>query len=381
MGVDVASRIFIAGGTGMVGSAVIRKLLSSGYTDLVAGYHRRQPSAFAQGESAPAGAQTRWMQIDLRRQDETEAFFERERPEYVFLAAAKVGGILANNTYRAEFLYDNISIAANVIGSAHKSGVRKLLNLGSSCIYPRLAPQPLREEYLLGGPLEPTNEPYAVAKIAAIKLCRYFNEQYGTNYLSLMPANLYGPEDNFNLETSHLLPALIRKFHLGKLLAAGDYEQIAGDLGRAPLGFGMDGRFEAADEKSIAAVLEKIGVTGEAVCVWGTGSARREFLHVDDLAAAMILLLENCDAGDVGELVNIGSGEDRTIDEIARLVREIVGFRGDIVYDKTKPDGMPRKVLDVSRAARLGWRSSIPLDEGVKKTYEWYAGWGFQGKN
>jgi GDP-L-fucose synthase len=373
MAIDSSSRIFVAGGSGMVGSAVVRRLLSSGYTNVIASYRSRSPVAPAGGLPITGRAGLRWVQLDLTRQNETEAFFEKERPRYVVMAAAKVGGIVANNTYRAEFIYDNMAIASHIVRSSHRTGVQKLLNLGASCIYPRLAPQPLREEYLLTGPLEPTNEPYAIAKIAAIKLCRYFNEQYGTNYLSLVPTNLYGPEDNFNLETSHLLPALIRKFHLGKLLAAGDYAQIAADIGRTPFGSGSEGRIETKrDAASITLALEKTGITAGAVTLWGTGRPYREFLHVDDLSAGVLLFLEYCDAGDVGEFVNIGAGEDRTIDEIARLVKETVGFKGEIVYDATKPDGMPRKVLDVSRMAALGWRPSIDLGEGIRRTYEWY---------
>jgi GDP-L-fucose synthase len=235
----------------MVGSALIRELLAAGYANIVSNYHSRAPekALLADISGAASGAETgvRWARLDLTRQSDTETFYAQERPQYVFLAAAKVGGILANDTYKAEFIYDNLAIATNVIKGAHKSGVSKLLNLGSSCIYPRLAPQPLKEEYLLTGPLEPTNEPYAIAKIAAIKLCQYFNEQYGTSFISVMPTNLYGPNDNFNLETAHVLPALIRKFHLGKLLSAADFEGIAADVRAHPLGFGLDGSLDPDD--------------------------------------------------------------------------------------------------------------------------------------
>ena len=268
----------------------------------------------------------------MTSQQEVEEFFSRERPECVFLCAAKVGGILANRTYPAEFIYQNIMIAANVIHASYKHGVRKLLNLGSSCIYPKLAPQPLKEEYLLTGELEPTNEPYAIAKIAAIKLCRYYNAQYGTNYISVMPTNLYGPNDNFNLETSHVLPALIRRFHEAK-------EQ---------------GKSE--------------------VTLWGTGSPKREFLYVDDLAGACVYLMSRYDARTIGEFVNIGTGRDMAISDLAGLVSSIIGYQGDMRWDTSKPDGTPQKLLDVSRIESLGWRASIGIKEGIRNTYEWYLG-------
>jgi GDP-L-fucose synthase len=361
----------------MVGSALIRKLLAKGCANIVSNYHSRAPekAPLADVGLAASGAKTevRWTQLDLARQSDTETFYEQERPEYVFLAAAKVGGILANDTYKAEFIYDNLAIATNVINGAHKSGVRKLLNLGSSCIYPRLAPQPLKEECLLTGPLEPTNEPYAIAKIAAIKLCRYFNEQYATNFISVMPTNLYGPNDNFNLETAHVLPALIRKFHLAKLLSAADFEGIAADIHARPLGFGLDGRLDLNDKTAVTGLLEKLGITGEAVTLWGTGEPFREFLYVDDLAQGALFLFERYDAKDLGELVNIGCGEDMRIGDMARMVKEITGFRGSIVYDSTKPDGMPRKLLDISALKRLGWEPETGLREGIGKAYGWYA--------
>ncbi len=361
----------------MVGSALIRKLLAAGYTNIVGNYHSRAPekSLLTDIGGAASGAETgvRWTRLDLTRQSDTETFFAEEQPGYVFLAAAKVGGILANDTYKAEFIYDNLAIATNVINGAHISGVNKLLNLGSSCIYPRLAPQPLKEEYLLTGPLEPTNEAYAIAKIAAIKLCRYFNEQYGTNFISLMPTNLYGPNDNFNLETAHVLPALIRKFHLAKLLSAADFEGIAADVRARPLGFGLDGRLDLNNKASMTGVLEKVGITGEAVTLWGTGEPCREFLYVDDLAQAALFLFERYHAEDLGELVNVGYGEDMRIGDMARLVKEITGFRGSIVYDGTKPDGMPRKLLDISTVKRLGWQPETGLREGIGKAYGWYA--------
>ena len=303
------AKIYIAGHRGLVGSAIVRKLEKEGYNNLVVRSHS---------------------ELDLTRQEDVEAFFEKERPEYVFLAAARVGGILANSTYKAEFIYDNIMIAANVINTSYKYGVKKLLNLGSSCIYPKHAPQPMKEEYLLSGKLEPTNEPYAIAKIAAIKLCRYYNEQYGTNFISVMPTNLYGPNDNFDLKTSHVLPALIRKFH--------------------------DAKVEGKDK----------------VVLWGTGTPRREFLYVDDLADACLHLMQDYDARDIGEFVNIGTGEDITIKELAELIASIVGFRGDIVWDRDKPDGTPQKLLDVSRINKMGWKARTGLKQGIIQTYDWY---------
>lgn len=305
----IQSSIYVAGHQGLVGSALCRKLAAAGYRTVIT-----RTSA----------------ELDLRRQTEVEAFFDEERPEYVFLAAAKVGGILANDTYKAEFIYDNLMIAGNVIHASYKAGVRKLLNLGSSCIYPKFAPQPMQEDYLLTGLLEPTNEPYALAKIAAIKLCRYYNEQYGTNFLSVMPTNLYGPGDNFDLLTSHVLPALIRKFHEAKT------------CGRSP------------------------------VVIWGTGTPHREFLFVDDLAEACLFVMQNKDARDLGEFINIGSGIDISIRDLTELVRGIVGYQGEIIFDSTKPDGSPKKLLDVSRMTILGWRAVTSLEDGVKQTYQWY---------
>lgn len=317
------SKIFVAGGTGMVGTAIIKVLLEAGYKNIISNYHNRQP------QEAPDPRLT-FFKLDLTRQAEVEAFFEKERPEYIFLAAARVGGILANSTYKADFIYDNIMISSNVIHAAYRFNATKLLNLGSSCIYPKLAPQPMKEEHLLTGTLEPTNEPYAVAKIAGIKLCRYYNEQYGTNFISVLPTNLYGPQDNFDLRNSHVLPAMIRKFHEAK-------EQMATD-----------------------------------VILWGTGAPCREFLHVDDLAEACVFLMERYDAKQIGEFVNVGTGSDLTIKELAEITRRIVGFEGEVVWDNTKPDGTPRKLLDISRLKALGWEPKTALEDGIRKTYEWY---------
>ena len=301
------SRIYVAGHNGLVGSAILRRLQAGGYTSIITRTSK---------------------ELDLTRQAEVEAFFEKEQPEYVFLAAAKVGGILANSTYKADFIYKNLMIASNVIHTAYRCKTKKLLNLGSSCIYPKFAPQPMKEEHLLTGVLEPTNEPYAIAKIAAIKLCRYYNEQYGTNFISGMPTNLYGPKDNFDLVNSHVLPAMIRKFHEAK--------------------------------------------QNMAVELWGTGSPFREFLYVDDLADACVFLMERFDYHEIGELINIGTGKDLTIKDLALLIRDIVGFRGEIIWDNSKPDGTPKKLLDISRIRALGWEPKTSLEEGIRNTYEWY---------
>ena len=302
------SRVYVAGHNGLVGSAIVRELKAQGNSTIISRTSR---------------------ELDLRDQGAVHHFFEVEQPEYVFLAAAKVGGILANNTYPAEFIYDNLLIQTNVIGAAQKSKVKKLLFLGSSCIYPKLAPQPIKEEYLLTGELEKTNEPYAIAKIAGIKLCTAFNRQYGTDYLSVMPTNLYGPNDNFDLESSHVLPALIRKFHAAKV--QGDRE----------------------------------------VVLWGTGTPRREFLHVDDLARAVVYLMKNYSYQQIGDFVNIGTGEDLTILELASIIKRVTGFEGEIVFDPSKPDGTPRKLLDVSRIKGLGWEPQIGLEDGIRSTYHW----------
>lgn len=386
------SKIFVAGGSGMVGSGIIRALLAGGYTNISASYHKCPPALMRASDLPSSWSGVNFVCLDLSRQSDTEAFLEKERPEYVFLAAAKVGGILANSTYKAEFIYDNITIASNVIHSSYKFGVKKLLNFGSSCIYPRLCPQPMKEEYLLTGSLEPTNEPYAIAKIAAIKLCRYYNEQYGTDFISVMPTNLYGPNDNFDFETSHVLPALIRKFHLARLLSDGAFDLIRQDFvtwGNCTIADGESGivlNDESSDE-DVAAALRHFGIsqrlsasglppsasTGSvAVELWGTGEPYREFLHVDDLAAAGVFLMERYNYEDIGEFVNIGVDEEQKIKDLALLVKDVVGFKGDIMHDTTKPDGMPRKLLDISKIKTLGWSPRIDLRRGIAKTYEWY---------
>ena len=300
-------KIYIAGHRGMVGSAIIRKLHQEGFTNIV---HRTSA------------------ELDLKQQADVQAFFEKERPDYVVLAAAKVGGILANNIYRGEFLYDNLMIQSNTIDAAYRAGVKKLMFLGSSCIYPKMAPQPLKEEYLLTGLLEPTNEPYAIAKIAGIKLCDAYRAQYGCNFISVMPTNLYGPNDNYDLNSSHVLPALIRKFHEAK-------------------------------------------INGEpSVTLWGSGRPRREFLHADDLADACFFLMQHYDEPG---LVNIGVGEDLEIKELALLIKNIAGYTGEIVHDLSKPDGTPRKLMDVGKLNGLGWKASISLEKGLRMVYEEFA--------
>ena len=298
------SKIYVAGHRGMVGSAIVRKLTSLGYTNLLT-----RTSA----------------ELDLRNQQQVADFFEVEKPEYVFLAAAKVGGIVANNTYRADFLYENLAIQNNIIHGSYLNKVKKLMFLGSSCIYPKLAPQPLKESYLLSGYLEPTNEPYAIAKIAGIKMCEAYRAQYGCNFISVMPTNLYGTNDNYDLVNSHVLPAMIRKFH--------------------------EAKEKSASEMSL----------------WGTGSPMREFLHADDLAEACLFLMENYNES---ELVNIGTGEDVTIKNLAALVKQIVGFQGEIIWDTSKPDGTPRKLMDVSKLHGLGWHHKIALEDGIKLAYQ-----------
>ena len=333
------SRIYVAGHKGLVGSAILRRLKSEEYTELMTRTHE---------------------ELDLMNQADVGRFFERERPEYVFLAAAQVGGILANHSYPAEFIYENLMVQTNVIHAAYKAGVKKLLFLGSSCIYPRECPQPMKEEYLLTGKLETTNESYAVAKIAGIKMCQAYNRQYGTNFVSVMPTNLYGPGDNFDLETSHVLPALIRKFHEARLRGA-KLQEVGGKRSEPNEEKGSD----ASDLKRSAPQTSDASF----VTIWGTGSPRREFLYVDDLADACVFIMNHYDGN---EMINIGVGKDISIKELSEMIGEIVGFEGPIHYDSTKPDGTPQKLLDVSRLHGLGWRSKISLREGIQKTYQWY---------
>ncbi|MCX7735375.1 MAG: GDP-L-fucose synthase [Candidatus Kapabacteria bacterium] len=345
------SKIFVAGHRGLVGSTILNLLKEKGYQNLI----------FIDKEK-----------LDLRRQKQVEDFFFNEKPEFVFIAAAKVGGILANKTYKAEFIYDNLAISLNLINSAFKNGVKKLINLGSSCIYPAEAPQPLKEEYLLSGKLEPSNEPYAIAKIAALKLCQFYNEQYGTNYLTLMPPNLYGLNDKYNLETAHFIAAIIRKFSLGKALQNDDFDYIRKDLKLNPIGFGLDEEINIDDKTSIIKILEKLGITKNYIKLWGSGKPRREFLAVEDLADAMLYFMENISFIDAGEIVNIGYEKDFTIEEIANILKHISDYKGELFFDKTFPDGVFQKKLDTTKAEKLGWKSKINFEDGLQRLYLFY---------
>lgn len=396
------SKIYIAGHTGMVGSAIKRRLEECGYKNLI----------YASAE-----------QLDLTQQDSVRRFFEHEKPGYVFLAAAKVGGIMANNTFRAQFLYENLMIQNNIIHQAYKAGVKKLLFLGSSCIYPKLAPQPLKENYLLTSELEYTNEPYAIAKIAGIKMIESYNIQYGTDYLSVMPTNLYGPNDNYNLQNSHVLPAIIRKIHLAKCLENADWINIRKDLQKRPID-NIDG---SVSEDQIIKLLGKYGINMNniesghhssnhklvSLKLWGSGTPLREFMQVDDLAAACVYIMENVSFMDlvdpqitnqnfslakqkseirnlksvlppppavgghqsaviINTHINLGTGKDLSIHELAELIKQSIGFTGNIEWDSSKPDGTPRKLLDVSKMKSLGFEPKISLEEGIKKTYKEY---------
>jgi GDP-L-fucose synthase len=340
------SIIYVAGHRGLVGSAFVRRLEAEGYRNILARSHA---------------------ELDLLRQDRVDTFFRAEKPEYVFLAAARVGGIWGNNIYPAQFIYENITIQTNIIHASYQNKVKKLLFLGSSCIYPKFCPQPIKEEYLLSDYLEPTNEPYAVAKIAGIKMCQAYNRQYHTRYISVMPNNLYGPNDNFDLETSHVLPALIRKFHLAKLAAAGDWQAILKDeavWGLIPDDIKNSIGIDPSTNQPIHSSNHQ-----PAIILWGTGAPRREFLHVDDLADAGVFLMRHYDES---EIINIGWGTDQTILELAKVVSDVVGFKGSIKWDAARPDGTPQKLLDVSRLGKLGWQPKIQLKSGIRQVYQWY---------
>ena len=354
------SKIYIAGHRGLVGSAIVNNLQAKGYTNLVYRTHS---------------------ELDLIDSKAVSEFFEAEKPEYVILAAAKVGGIVANNTYRAEFIYENLQIQNNIIHQSYLSGVQKLLFLGSTCIYPKDAPQPMPEDCLLASPLEYTNEPYAIAKIAGIKMCESYNLQYGTNFISAMPTNLYGPNDNFNLETSHVLPALIRKIHCAKLLNEGKYDAVVKDL-------------NAKNIDDAKAYLANFGVDKNKVEIWGSGKPMREFLWSEDMADACVFLMENRDfkdtyltknssntTGTPNEVkndevrnthINIGTGVDITIKELSETIQEIIGFKGELYFNTDKPDGMMKKLTDVSKIHGLGWTHKVELREGIEKMYNWY---------
>jgi GDP-L-fucose synthase len=318
--------------------------------------------------------------LDLTKQDNVEVFFQTERPDFVFLAAAKVGGIMANFTYPAEFIYNNLAIQNNIIHAAWKTGVKRLLFLGSSCIYPRECPQPMKEEYLLTGMLEPTNEPYAIAKIAGIKMCQSYNRQYGTQYLCVMPTNLYGPNDNFDLETSHVLPALIRKFHLAKLAIQCNWETIKADEHKhGPIPEEIKQSIGLTTSSSNGKI--KSSISRPFVPLWGSGSPKREFLHVDDLADACIFLTQMNEKtfdrffdDTHTPLINIGCGEDQMVKEIAAIVAEVVGYNGEVRWDHDKPDGTMQKLLDISQIKNMGWKPKITLTDGIRNVYEWYVG-------
>jgi len=362
------SKIYVAGHLGLVGSALVRNLRKKGYSNII-------------GKSI--------QELDLMDPHAVDNFFSKEKPEYVLLAAAKVGGIVANNIYRGQFIYENLMIQNNVVHNSYKHGVKKLLFLGSSCIYPKECPQPILEEYLLTDPLEYTNEPYAVAKIAGIKLCESYNIQYNTNFISVMPTNLYGPNDNYDLEKSHVLPALIRKMHLGKCLENNNWDNICKDFNKRPVE-GVNGN---SSIDAIAGMMGKYGIVDRngtvSVSLWGTGKPKREFLHSDDMADACVFIMENIDfehlvknrEKNVGSEkskeirnthINIGTGRDLTIRELAEKVKKITGFNGDLVWDANKPDGTPQKLLNVVKLHDLGWKEQISLDDGIAMVYNEY---------
>ena len=357
---DKGAKIYIAGHKGLAGSAFYRALKKNGYTHIITRSHA---------------------ELDLLDQKAVAGFFRSEKPEYVFLAAAKVGGIIANNTYRAQFLYENLQIQNNIIHESYKNNVKKLLFLGSSCIYPKHCPQPMKEEHLLTGELEYTNEPYAVAKIAGMKMCEAYNLQYGTDFIPVMPTNLYGPNDNYDLKTSHVLAALIRKFYLAVCLQNGDMDAIRTDLTKRP----VDNTGVPANEGEMIKTLEKNGISGKTpvmIKLWGTGNPKREFLHVSDLADACLYLMQHTSFSGLKEKisskeiknthVNIGTGKDISIKELAELIAKIAGFKGEIAFNPDMPDGTPQKLLDITKLERLGWKSNVSLQEGLKMTYNNY---------
>lgn len=341
------AKIYLAGHRGLVGSAILENLKSKGYTNIITRTHKA---------------------LDLTNQNDVAEFFKLEKPEYVFLAAAKVGGIVANNVYRADFIYENMMIQNNVIHQSYLHKVKKLLFLGSTCIYPKNAPQPMKEEYLLTNTLEYTNEPYAIAKIAGIKMCESYNLQYGTNFISVMPTNLYGPNDNFDLEKSHVLPALIRKIYLAKMLSENKFDEVIKDLG-------------VNNINEAKAYLETFGVNANSVEIWGSGKPKREFLWSEDMADACVFIMENREFLDTykegdkdirNTHINIGTGKDVAISELAEVIKEVIGFKGDLVFNTDKPDGTMRKLTDVSKLNNLGWKYIVELDSGIKKMYNWY---------
>ena len=341
------AKIYVAGHRGLVGSAIWNNLLQKGYTNLIGKSHH---------------------ELDLMDGVAVRAFFDAEQPEYVILAAAHVGGIMANNTYRADFIYKNLQIQQNVIGESFRHNVKKLLFLGSTCIYPRDAHQPIKETELLTAPLEQTNEPYAIAKIAGLKMCESFNLQYGTNYIAVMPTNLYGPHDNFDLERSHVLPAMIRKIHLAHCLKEGNWEAVLKDLNLRPVE-GINGQYSKED---ITHILKKYGINESGVELWGTGTPLREFLWSEEMADASVFIMEQVDFKDARSHINIGTGKEITIKALAELIMKTVGYTGKLTFDSSKPDGTMRKLTDPSKLHALGWYHRIEIEEGVQRMYEWY---------
>ncbi len=411
-----SSKIVVFGATGLVGSAIVGKLLEKGYTNIIASYHNRIPnSTFNIQHSTLKINSVRYEKLDLLDSVAVEKFFKSESPEFIFLAAAKVGGIAANNTYRADFIYQNLQIQNNIIHQSHLNGVEKLMFLGSTCIYPKNCPQPMKEEYLLTGELEYTNEPYAIAKIAGIKMCESYNLQYGTNFISVMPTNLYGPNDNFDLEKSHVLPALIRKIHLGKCLENNDWRAIRKDLMGTSIVI-RDSKLAISRDstkKDLLQILDYYGITysnndsrpAVQVEIWGSGKPMREFLWSEDMADACIFLMEKIDFSDIVGIrdnplplipylfshntsnatispqlntqvrnthLNIGTGEDIAIKDLAYLIKNIIGFKGGFYFNSSKSDGTMRKLTDPSKLQSLGWKHEVDLKEGIKKMYEWY---------
>ncbi len=341
------AKIYVAGHRGLVGSAIWNNLLQKGYTNLIGKSHH---------------------ELDLMDGVAVRAFFDAEQPEYVILAAAHVGGIMANNTYRADFIYKNLQIQQNVIGESFRHNVKKLLFLGSTCIYPRDAHQPIKETELLTAPLEQTNEPYAIAKIAGLKMCESFNLQYGTNYIAVMPTNLYGPHDNFDLERSHVLPAMIRKIHLAHCLKEGNWEAVLKDLNLRP----VEGVNGDCNNNEIRNILKKYGISESGVELWGTGTPLREFLWSEEMADASVFIMEQVDFKDARSHINIGTGKEITIKALAELIMKTVGYTGKLTFDSSKPDGTMRKLTDPSKLHALGWHHRIEIEEGVQRMYEWY---------
>lgn len=386
------SKIFVAGGTGLVGSAIIKNLLEKGYTNIISNYRNRQPNNSTLNTNS-----VQYIKLDLLDTLAVSEFFKQNKPEFVFLAAAKVGGIVANNTYRADFIYENLQIQNNVIHQSYINKVKKLLFLGSTCIYPKEAPQPMSEDSLLTSPLEYTNEPYAIAKIAGIKMCESYNIQYGTNFISVMPTNLYGPNDNFDLETSHVLPALIRKIHLGKCLEENNWNAIKQDLDKNPI----ENIGGSASEDEILNILNKYGIKQFkiqnskfkiSIEIWGSGLPRREFLWSEDMADACVYLMENIDFKEIVQKdnskfniqnstlrnevrnthINIGTGIDVSIKDLAYMIKDLISYKGELYFNIEKPDGTMKKLTDVSKLNSLGWKYKMNLESGIKEMYKWY---------